>query len=416
MKYKIVGGKKLTGEITIGGNKNAILPCMAASILADEVVTIENVPNISDVEVLSSILSQLGAVVDRNNNQIKIDPRGVKNIEIPEELSSKLRASILLAGPMLARFGSVKISHPGGDVIGVRSLKAHFDGFRAMGYDVSSDDLRYSIEGNRSDSEVNIFMEEASVTATENIVMASVVGKGSVVIKNCAQEPHIVDLCQMLNQMGANIVGFGSSKIVVSGVDALKGTIYKIGSDFVEFGTYAVAAAITGGRVKFLNCSLSDWEPVLVPMKKMGLNIEIAENDVIVSGGELRAINKLHTNIWPGFPSDMISIMIVLATQSNGVSLIHDWMYESRFFFVDKLIGMGAHITIADPHRVLVYGKTALLRRNMDSPDIRAGMALVLAALIAEGESTISRAELVERGYEDVVSKLRSLGADISCE
>lgn len=420
MKYKIVGGKKLSGEITIGGNKNAILPCMAASILADEVIVIENVPSISDVVVMSEILRKLGAIVTRENNHIKIDSTGVKNIDIPEVLSSKLRASILLAGPMLARFGSVNFSHPGGDVIGVRSLKSHFDGFRELGYEVVSDDLRYSVRGGRSAGEVGIFMEEASVTATENIIMAAVLGKNKVVLKNCAQEPHIVDLCQMLNQMGAKIDGFGTSKIVIEGVENLKGTTYRIGSDFVEFGTYAVAAAITGGQIKFLNCSLTDWEPILVPMKKMGLEFETQGNPpaggVMVKGKDLVGISKLHTNIWPGFPSDMISIMIILATQSAGVSLIHDWMYESRFFFVDKLIGMGAHITIADPHRVLVYGKTELVGRNMDSPDIRAGMAMVLAALIAKGESTISRAELVERGYEDVVSKLKSLGADISVE
>lgn len=414
MKLKIVGGNKLSGRVRIGGNKNAVLPCMAGAILTSGVLTIENVPAISDVEVMAKILIGLGAKIEREGDVMRIDGSGITKGIIPDELSSKLRASVLLAGPMLARFGTVGFHHPGGDVIGVRSLKSHFDGFRELGYETENGNLQYQIVGVRKPGDIEMFMEEASVTATENIIMASVLGEGVVTIKNAAGEPHVVDLCQMLNQMGARITGIGSSKIVIEGVPHLSSAKYRIGSDFVEFGTYAVAAVITGGEIEISNCPIDDLEPVLVPMRKMGMEFFVDKDKVTVSASNLRSISKLHTNIWPGFPSDMISIMIVLATQSSGVSLIHDWMYESRFFFVDKLIGMGAHITIADPHRVLVYGKTDLVGRQMDSPDIRAGMALVLAALIADGESTISRAELIERGYENVVEKLRLLGANIT--
>lgn len=413
MKYKIVGGNELSGEVRIGGNKNAVLPCMAAAVLTEEKVRIENVPEIDDVLVMSDILKDLGAVVVRDGDAIEISGSIVSK-PISEELSAKLRASVLLAGPMLARFGKVQFHHPGGDVIGVRSLAAHFEGFRSLGYELTTNDLSYTLEGKGQDSEVSIFMEEASVTAAENIIMAAVLGRVRVVVRNCPEEPHIVDLCQLLNKMGGKISGFGTSEIVIDGVESLSGGTHRIGSDFVEFGTYAVAAAITGGEITISNCSLGGWEPVLLPMKKMGICFEENGDKVLVSTSGLRSISKLHTNIWPGFPSDMVSIMIVLATQASGVSLIHDWMYESRFFFVDKLIRMGAHITIADPHRVLVYGKTDLIGRSVDSPDIRAGMAMVLAALIAQGESVISRAELVERGYEKVVEKLSSLGAQIS--
>lgn len=420
MKYKIVGGNRLSGQVKIGGNKNAILPCMAAAILTGGVVRLENVPDIADVEVLAELIEGIGGRVKREGATLEIDGSNIHLADIPEVLSNKLRASMLLAGPMLARFGKVAFHHPGGDVIGVRSLKAHFDGFEKLGFALESQDRWYKFDGQRKGGEVGIFMEEASVTAVENIIMAAVLGSGQVTIQNCPEEPHVVDLCRMLNQMGARIDGFGSSKIVVEGVEFLNGTTYRIGSDFVEFGTYAVAAAITGGEIVIANCNLEGWESILLPMKKMGIVFEAEGNlpagGVRVKAEKLVGIPKLHTNIWPGFPSDMVSIMIVLATQAEGVSLIHDWMYESRFFFVDKLIGMGAQITIADPHRVLVYGKTELLGRNMDSPDIRAGMAMVLAALIAKEESVISRAELVERGYEDVVGKLSQLGANISRE
>lgn len=413
-KFLIEGGNKLSGEVKISGNKNAIFPCLAAALLTDEDVILRNIPNIVDTDVSLEILQSLGIEVTKHEDYIKINAHKIESHIIPEDLATKLRGSILFVGGLLGRVGKAEFIHPGGDIIGKRTIEPHLQGFEQLGFKVVPNDLSYAVTrlGTRP-KKVNIFMEEASVTGTENLILASTLGDQTVVLKNCAMEPHVVDLCLMLIKMGAKIEGVGTSTLSITGVQNLKGVDFTIGSDFLELGTYSIAAAITKGDLKLTNCSLDNLEPVLLRLEKMGVKLTQVGNICQVTYSKLKAIPKLHTNIWPGFPTDLMSVMIVLATQANGVSLLHDWMYESRFFFVDKLISMGANITIADPHRIVVYGPTPLTARNLDTPDIRAGMALVLAALIAEGKSTINKAELIERGYEDVVGKLSNLGVSI---
>lgn len=414
-KYIIQGGRKLSGEVAVSGNKNAVLPCMAASLLTEEEVILRNTPNIADMDVLGEIMKDIGVEVTKGDHKLELKAVNIKHHVLKSELMKKLRASILLAGAMLGRCGRVEFLHPGGDIIGRRGIDLHLSGFQQLGFKISSRDREYKISNGKSlPKEAKIFLEGiATVTGTENLILAAVRKKGRTVIRNAAQEPHVIDLCRLLNLMGAKITGTGSPTLFIKGVESLKGADFTIGSDDIEFGTYAIAAAITSGKIKLKNCQNLDLEPTIWPFKKMGLVFVHEDNAITVSAGKLVAIPRLVTNVWPGFPTDLMSVLIVLATQAKGVSLLHDWIYESRMFFVDKLISMGANITIADPHRVLVYGPTTLYGRNLETPDIRAGMALVLAALIARGESVINRAELIERGYEEVVEKLTSLGAAI---
>lgn len=413
-KYIIEGGQKLSGKVRISGNKNSILPCLAASLLTEEKVVLKNVPKIADVDVLLEIMSELGTGYSMGDQEIKLQTPKIETHILKNELIRKLRASILLAGALLGRVGKVEFLHPGGDVIGRRDIDLHLSGFEQLGFKVKKTDQEYGVTNGGTKSPVaKIFLEIATVTGTENLILASVLKNGSTVIRNAAQEPHVVDLCKMLNNMGAKIDGIGSSTITIDGVKRLHGVEYAICSDNIELVTYAVAAALTGGEIEIANCQSVDLEPIFWPLRKMGIDFYVNDKSIKVSARNLTAINKLITNVWPGFPTDMMSVMIVLATQARGVSLMHDWIYESRMFFTDKLISMGANITIADPHRVLVYGPTKLYGRQLETPDIRAGMALVLAALIAEGKSIINRAELIERGYEDVVAKFSSLGAKI---
>lgn len=413
-KYVITGGQKLSGSISLSGSKNSVLPCLAASLLTDKQVTLKNVPNIVDVEVTLQILTSLGAEVSRSDHQVSIQIPEIKSTDLPDELTSKLRASILLVGPLLARSKQAKFSHPGGDVIGKRSIDAHLEGFKQLGFEVVEDDKNYSLTLNPTSSpQTGIFMDEPSCTACENLLLATALNQNTIILRNCPEEPQIVDLCNMLTQMGVKIDGIGTSTLKITGQEQLQGADFTVPSDYIELGTYAIAAAISGGEVILQNCSLTGLEPVIMPLQKMGLKFQEENNGIRVSNGQLKSVEVLKTNIWPGFPTDMMSALIVLATQAQGISLLHDWMYESRMFFVDKLISMGAEIIIADPHRVIVHGPTKLHPRFLETPDIRAGMALVLAALVADGESTINRAELIERGYENVVGKLSQLGAQI---
>jgi UDP-N-acetylglucosamine 1-carboxyvinyltransferase len=412
-KFLIEGGNKLSGTVQISGNKNSILPCIAATLLTQDKVVLHNTPRISDVFVFIDILHSLGVEADIEDHTLTIQARQINTTDLSKELTNKLRASILLVGPLLAKVGSVTFSHPGGDIIGKRSIDTHLSGFKTLGYHFEVSDRDYKGNRNGGVTANEIFLDEASVTATENLLLGSVIGNQVITFRNCAKEPHVVDLCNLLNRMGAKIEGIGESTLTVTQVESLHGAEFNVGFDFLELGTYAIAAAITGGEVKAQNCSLKDMEPVLNPLREMGIIFEEQGDGILLKASQIKPIPKLVTNIWPGFPSDLMSVVIVLATQASGVSLLHDWMYESRMFFADKLISMGAQITIADPHRVLVYGPTKLMARDLESPDIRAGMAMVLASLMAHGKSTIHKAELIERGYEDVVGKLRSLGANI---
>lgn len=411
MKYIIKGKNQLHGRIKISGNKNSVFPCVAASLLTDKQVILENIPRIRDVEVLIEMLQFLGVDIKWIDHVLQIRAGKIKNI-LPKELMKKLRGSLVLVGALLGRTGEADFYFPGGDVIGRRGIDVHLTGFEALGYSLRKKDLRFILKKSRKNGNVSFFQYIPSVTATENLLLASVLGDNTVILKNCATEPHVVDLCTMLNLMGAQISGIGSNQLVICGVKKLRGVKFAIDIDHMELGTYAVASAITGGTISIQASTKTDLDPIIIPLSRFGV---VFKNDglITVSNGSLKSVDKLITNIWPGFPTDMMSVAIVLATQSKGITLCHDPIFESRMFFVDKLISMGAQITIADPHRVIVSGPNKLMGRELDSPDIRAGMALVLAALCASGTSTINKAELIERGYEDVVEKLSNLGAKI---
>lgn len=416
MKYIITGGKKLTGQVKVSGNKNSIFPCIAAALLTDEEVVLENISSITDTDILLQILKKLGIVYQKSGTSLKIRAGNIKQTTLPKDLMVKLRGSLVLVGAMLGRLGKVHFYHPGGDVIGQRSIEMHLEGFKALGAQLKKEDLKFNLQypgGRAPDSDCRIFLTEASISATENLILASCLGKRKVTLKNCPREPHVQDLCKMLEQMGAKISGIATDCLEIEGVDKLKGTQFRIGVDYIEIGTYVTASAVTGGEIVITGLDETDLDPVLKPLEKFGLSFKKDKDTLTTYAGNIKSVPRLITNIWPGFPTDLMSVVIVLATQAKGITLCHDWMYESRMFFVDKLISMGAKITLADPHRVIVYGPDKLKGRELATPDIRAGMALVLAALIAKGQSVINQAELIERGYEDVLGKLRKLGADI---
>ncbi len=417
MKYIIFGGHQLKGEIRVSGNKNSIFSCVSAALLTKEEVVLDNIPQVLDVEVLVEILEKLGVSVKREDAKLYIKAAEINSVSLPQSLMTKLRGSIVLIGAILTRKGKVNFYHPGGDIIGQRSIDVHLESLKKLGAALKKDDLKFSLQLTEGEAKsTTIILKESSVTATENLIISSVLGYKKVVLKNCAIEPHVLDLCSMLLKMGAKIKGIGTHTLKIEGVRELFGTHFKIGIDFIEVGTYAIAAAISGGKITISGLDNTDLDPIFEPLSRFGIKFELKGSKVLVSSDRLKSTPKITTNIWPGFPTDLMSAVIVLATQGRGVTLCHDWMYESRMFFIDKLISMGAKINLADPHRVFVLGPTKLKGRNLESPDIRAGMALVLAALVTRGKSIINQAELIERGYEDVLGKLKSLGADIAKE
>ncbi len=415
MKYVIEGGKKLEGEVKISGNKNSILPCMAAALLTSEEVILENVPEISDVLVFTEILKHLGSEVKKEEHRLIIKSREIKEAKLPEDLMEKVRASLMFVGALLSRQGEAHFTHPGGDVIGKRSIDVHLEGLKDLGIKIIEDGggFRAVNQAKETAKNLEIFLSEPSQTGTSNLLLSSVIGNRVVRLRNCAKEPSNIDLCKMLISMGAQIEGVGTDTLTIKGVENLAGTTFRVSDDFAEIGTYAIAAAITGGHIRLIYHPTTDILPIFSVFREFGVDFEFSPYGAEVKADKLRGVDVVKTNVWPGFPTDLMSVLIVLATQSEGVTLCHDWMYESRMFFTDKLLAMGAKIIIADPHRVLVYGPRKLRGKELETPDIRAGMALVLAALAAEGRSVINRAELIERGYEDVLGKLSKLGANV---
>lgn len=413
-KYLIDGGIPLKGKIKTAGNKNAVLPCMTASLLTDEPVVLENVPQIRDVAVMAEIFVNYGVkITGLGTDKLTIGASNIHPVRPEKNLIEKLRASILLLGPLLARLGEVSLYHPGGDIIGKRSIDTHLRALEKLGAKFDAKNELYRGKVTKLTG-TEIFLDEASVTATENILLAASLAEGETVIKNAACEPHVVCLAEMLTKMGASIEGAGSNIIKIAGHKKLRGVTQTIRPDHIETGTWIVAAAVTGGEVEIENCVKEDLEMIITYFRRMGVNLSWKnETTLLVKPSKLKAIPKIDANIWPGFPTDLISPTIVLATQATGSTLIHDWMYEGRMFFVDKLIRMGANIVISDPHRVVVFGQSKLTGREIISPDIRAGMALVIAALCAQGKSSINRIELIERGYEKAVERLKLLGANI---
>jgi len=426
-KYKIEGGIPIRGTIAASGNKNAALPCIAATLLTEEKVILRNIPEIEDTNVMFLILQALGANVTKlDKHDWEIEAKNIVSSNIPAELSKKIRASILFAGPMIARTGKAILPPPGGDVIGRRRVDTHFLALQELG-------ARIEIEGafNFSTNKLvgaDIFLDETSVTATENAIMAAVLAEGKTTITNAASEPHVQDLCNMLVSMGAKITGIGSNILNIEGVKKLHSTDFAIGPDFMEIGSYIGLAAATRGSITITNVNAKDMRPLRVAFSKLGIKwtIELGEEGknqdklTVAANQEMKVnsdlggmIPKIDDSPWPGFPPDLTSIMTVIATQVEGTVLIFEKMFESRMFFVDKLISMGAKITLCDPHRAVVSGPATLHGDNLVSPDVRAGMAMVIAALCAYGESTISNVYQIERGYENLVEKLQSLGAHI---
>ena len=421
-KYLIQGGTPVSGRIRASGNKNAALPCLAATLLTDEPVTLRNIPDIEDVQVVIDILTHLGATVKRGRGEGEyvISATDIRTTEIPDSLASRIRASILFAGPLLARAGKVELSPPGGDIIGRRRLDTHFLALSALGADVRVDGM-FSLEAARL-SGAEIFLDEASVTATENAVMAAVTADGDTVIENAASEPHIQDLCHLLNSMGARISGVGSNILRISGVKKLHGAEFRIGSDYMEIGSFIGLAAATRGELTIDDAPARHMRMIRIAFHKLGIrweqdgdtiHVPSSQHLTVVSdmGG---VIPKIDDAPWPGFPPDLTSIILVVSTQVNGTVLIYEKMFESRMFFVDKLIGMGARIVLCDPHRAVVSGPSRLSGSVLTSPDVRAGMAMVIAALCAEGQSIIHNVYQIERGYENLAARLRTLGIDIT--
>ncbi len=420
--YRIEGSYPIRGRIRASGNKNAALPCIAATLLTDETVVLRNIPDIEDVHVMLEILSELGATVEKlpEHGTWKVTTHDITTSEVPLELARRIRASILLAGPLLARTGQVQLPPPGGDVIGRRRLDTHFLALSALGAQVEIDGV-FNLTANKLVG-VEIFLDEASVTATENAIMDAVLAEGRTIIQNAASEPHVQDLCRMLNAMGAKVTGIGSNILTITGVSRLQGCEFKIGSDFMEVGSFIGLAAVTRGELIIEDATPGNLKMTRLAFAKLGIHWERDGEDIRVPSGQaLRVvpdmggmIPKIDDAPWPGFPPDLTSIITVVATQVEGTVLIHEKMFDARMFFVDKLIGMGARIVLCDPHRAVVSGPSRLSGSEMTSPDVRAGMAMVIAAICAEGTSIIHNVYQIERGYEDLVGRLQQLGAQIS--
>lgn len=417
-KFIIQGGKKLSGTIDVAGNKNAVLPIMAATILVEGDTLLSNVPRIRDVDAMTDILLDLGASVERTGpDGLQINTDRVHSHIVSAERANRLRASVLLLGPLFARFGKVTLHHPGGDIIGKRSIDTHLKALEAIGAKTERERTHYDVKRSKTTiaSETVLFLDEPSVTGTENAIMACVLGDRTIHIQNAACEPHIVDLVRFLVSCGASIDGVGTNHLVIRGAHTLKGSKHTIAPDYLESGTFAVLSVVTGGAIKINHVVAEDIPLPLHVLSEMGVKTSIHDGSLHVSASTIHAPEKrIQAAPHPGFPTDLMSPFIVLGTQATGETLFHDPLYESRMFFVDRLISMGAHITICDPHRVIVSGPSKLHGSYQASPDIRAGIALVIAALIAEGESVIDHAEIVERGYERIAERLAALGADIT--
>ncbi|HEU4680849.1 MAG TPA: UDP-N-acetylglucosamine 1-carboxyvinyltransferase [Gemmatimonadales bacterium] len=419
-RFLVQGGRQLRGTVRPAGNKNAALPILAATVLADGPVDLDNIPRIRDVETMLALLVDLGATAEWvGPNAVRVDARALKPKPLDPALCAKIRASILLAGPLLARFGSVTLPPPGGDVIGRRRVDTHFLALEQLGASVMVGD-RYELEAKGLKGD-DIFLDEPSVTGTENALMAAVMAKGRTVLRNAACEPHVQDLARALVAMGADITGIGSNVYIIEGGRPLVGMKYTIGPDHIEIGSFIGLAAVTNGDVTIEPVRSEDLRSTLLGFERLGIRPRIEGARLSVSPGQERRIRpdlgghvpKLEDGPWPAFPADVMSTTIVTATQCSGMLLVFEKMFESRLFFVDKLIGMGARIVLCDPHRAVISGPSPLKGGTVESPDIRAGMAMLLAALAAEGPSTIHNVGQIERGYERIDERLRALGAEI---
>jgi UDP-N-acetylglucosamine 1-carboxyvinyltransferase len=422
-RFRIEGGISLSGTVRPSGSKNEALPVLAACLLTSEPIILKNLPNIQDVMVMLEVLADMGCEIERlSSDTVRIKADVIKGPELPPELCRKIRASILFAGPMVARTGEVKLPPPGGDVIGRRRVDTHFLGLKALGARFASEDgYQLSSEGLVG---AEIFLDEQSVTATENIVMAAALAKGTTTLLNAACEPHVQGLCRMLVSMGAEISGIGTNTLRITGASRLHGTTHTIGPDYLEIGSFIGLAAVTNSDITIENVRYDELRMIRHVFAKLGINPELNGDKLRVAPGQpMKVVRDLHGAIariddapWPAFPTDLMSIAITVATQCEGTILFFEKMFEGRMFFTDSLISMGASIILCDPHRIVCVGPSQLYGTRLESPDVRAGMALVIASLAAKGESTIYNIRQIDRGYERIDEKLRSLGAKIERE
>ena len=419
-KFIINGGNVIGGKFAPRGNKNAVLPMLAATTLTDQPIELTNVPDIQDVRVMLELLQTLGVSVEKTTDGVILCAAGLNSTNLDEELCRRVRASILLAGPLAARHNSATVPAPGGDVIGRRRLDTHFYGLRALGIEIT-ETVPYIFKRTKLQA-ANLVLDEASVTATENILMASVLAEGETTIFNAACEPHVQDLAHLLVKMGANISGIGTNLLRIQGVKSLGGATHAVAPDYIETGSFLTAAAVTGGSLEIENPGDSLTLGVLKKgFEKLGVHWSLKDIVLIMEKETSRMTvpdlgnftPKIEDGIWPAFPSDLMSVMIVLATQTQGQMLFFEKLFESRMYFVDNLMAMGANIIQCDPHRVVVSGVSKLSGARLSSPDIRAGMAMLIAACCAEGRSEIENAQMIDRGYEAIDARLRALGADI---
>jgi UDP-N-acetylglucosamine 1-carboxyvinyltransferase len=419
--FLVQGGHQLRGSIRPAGNKNAALPILASTVLADGPVELDNVPHIRDVDTMAALLADLGADVSWTSaNHLRVDARPLRPKPLDPDLCARIRASILLAGPLVARFGQCVLPPPGGDVIGRRRVDTHFLALEALGATVEVGD-RYELEAPKGLTGTDIFLDEPSVTGTENALMAATLARGRTVLRNAAAEPHVQDLARCLVAMGAQIEGIGSNVYVIEGGRPLAGASYTIGPDHIEIGSFIALAAVTNADLTIEPVRGEDLRSTLLAFDRLGIRPRLDGARLHVPPGQERRIRpdlgghvpKLEDGPWPAFPADVMSSTIVAATQCSGMLLVFEKMFESRLFFVDKLIGMGARIVLCDPHRAVIAGPSALKGGVVESPDIRAGMAMLTAALAAEGTSIIHNIGQIERGYEQIDERLRALGADI---
>ena len=420
--FVIVGQQPLAGEIRVAGNKNAALPMLAATLLTAEPVILEHVPEIRDVLTMQRALADLGAhIAQEGRGRLRLQTADLAKTSPAFSICQEMRASFVLAGPLLARAGRAELPLPGGDKIGRRPLDTHIEAFLALGAEVEVKPDRYCLSAPRGLKGCDIFLSEMSVMATENALMAATLARGTTVLRNAASEPHVQDLCRLLCAMGARIQGIGSQTLTIEGVDALHGASAKVGPDYLEVGSFIALAALSGGELLIRGARPEEHRMTAVAYGKLGVHWEVRGDDIFVPRHERLvareglhgAVARIHDAPWPGFPADLTSIALVLATQAHGSCLIHEWMYESRLYWVDRLISMGARVIVCDPHRALVTGPAKLYGQSVSSPDIRAGMALLLAALVAEGRSVIQNAQQIDRGYERIDERLRQLGASI---
>jgi UDP-N-acetylglucosamine 1-carboxyvinyltransferase len=421
LQYIVEGGRRLSGTIRPSGNKNAALPIVAASLLTEHPVTLQNVPRIRDVETLVELVKTTGAQVRwADRNTLEIHAKSLRATDLDPVLCRKIRASILLAAPLLARCGEIELPPPGGDVIGRRRVDTHFLALERLGAAFELEDaFRLSTKGLRA---ADVFLDEPSVTATENAITAAAAARGTTVLRNAASEPHVQDLCHFLVALGAAIDGIGTNKLTIDGGRPLGGTTHRIGPDHIEVGSFIGLAAVTQSELRIAEAGIEHLRSTLLGFARLGISCRVEGGDLVVPAQQERVIQtdlgghvpKLEDQPWPAFPADTMSIALVTATQCTGLVLIHEKMFESRLFFVDKLVGMGARIILCDPHRALVAGPSRLRAGSVDSPDIRAGMAMLLAAMCAEGESTINNVAQIERGYERIDERLNALGANIA--